>query len=434
MNDTLPPEVDALREARLKGSWHAHRPVWVAVIVILVIVAGALAWFLLRAPATTPAGKGKAGTDPNARPLPVAAAPARKGNIDVYIDALGTVTPRNTVVVHSRVDGQLMSVGFREGQKVKTGDLVAQLDPRPFEVQLTQANGTMAHDQALLQNARIDLERYRTLLKQDSIASQQVDTQAALVRQYEGQVQADQGAIDNAKLQLTYSRVTAPISGRVGLRLVDPGNIVHASDANGLVTITQEQPITVIFPVAEDDVPRIVKRMQSGGPVTVDAYDRTGKTKLATGRLLTLDNQIDTTTGTVKLKAEMPNDDGALFPNQFVNVRMAVETRQDATLVPSAAIQRGTPGTFVFLVKPDQSVAVTPVKLGAVEGETTEVKSGLGSGDRVVVDGADKLRDGAKVEVVDANARATGQTAPPSKGSPGAGQAPGAPGRSAKGG
>ena len=219
------------------------------------------------------------------------------------------------------------------------------------------------------------------------------------MRQYEGQVENDQGAIDNAKLQLVYTRVTSPITGRVGLRLVDPGNIVHAADANGLVTITQEQPITVVYPVAEDDVPRIVKRMHSGQPVAVEAFDRSGKTKLATGHLLTLDNQIDTTTGTVKLKAEFPNLDGALFPNQFVNVRMPVETRQDVTLVPSAAIQRGAPGTFVFLVKPDQSVAVTPVKLGAVEGETTEVTSGLEPGDQVVVDGADKLRDGAKVEL-----------------------------------
>jgi multidrug efflux system membrane fusion protein len=432
MNDTLPPEVDGLHNARAKDAGRSLRPVWVVAVVVIVLVAGALWWFVWRTLGTAPAGK--KGTDANAQPLPVAAAPARKGSIDVYIDGLGTVTPRNMVVVHSRVDGQLMSVGFREGQTVKAGDLLAQLDPRPFEVQLTQAEGTMAHDQALLQNARIDLERYRTLLKQDSIASQQVDTQEALVRQDEGQVKSDQGAIDNAKLQLTYSRITSPITGRVGLRLVDPGNIVHASDANGLITITQEQPITVIYPVAEDDVPRIVKRMQSGAQVPVEAYDRAGKTKLATGHLLTLDNQIDTTTGTVKLRAEFPNTDGTLFPNQFVNVRMAVETRQDTTLVPTAAIQRGSPGTFVFLVKPDQTVAVTPVKLGAVEGETTEVTSGLAPGNQVVVDGADKLRDGAKVEIIDPNAPHPGATAPARKGSSGAGQAPSSSGRPAKGG
>lgn len=420
MNDTLPPQVEAPHEVGLKASWRGHRGhrgLWLAAIIVLVVIAGGVTWFVLRAPASTSTAKDRAGAGANA-PLPVVAAPARKGNIDVYINALGTVTPRNMIVVHTRVDGQLMSVAFREGQNVKAGDLLAQVDPRPFEVQLTQAKGQMAHDQALLKNARIDLERYQTLFKQDSIASQQVDTQEALVRQYEGQVETDQGAIDNAKLQLTYSRITAPITGRVGLRLVDPGNIVHASDSNGLVTIMQEQPITVVSPVAEDDVPRIVKRMQNGQPVTVEAFDRSGKTKLATGHLLTIDNQIDTTTGTVKLKAEFPNQDGTLFPNQFVNVRMAVETRQDATLVPTAAIQRGSPGTFVFLVKPDQTVAVAKVALGAVEGETTEVTSGLAPGDQVVVDGTDKLHDGAKVTLIDA--RNPGQGAPSGKGTSGA--------------
>jgi multidrug efflux system membrane fusion protein len=366
--------------------------------------------------------------------MPVVAAPARKGNIDVYIDALGTVTPRNMVVVRTRVDGQLMSVAFREGQDVKAGDLLAQIDPRPFEVQLTQANGQMARDQAQLKNAQVDLERYRTLLAQDSISKQQVDTQEALVRQYQGAVQSDQGAIDNARLQITYARITAPIGGRVGLRQVDPGNMVHASDANGLVTITQVQPITVIYPVPEDNVPRIVKRMQGSQEVAVEAFDRSGKTKLATGRLLTIDNQIDTTTGTVKLKAEFPNQDAALFPNQFVNVRMAVETRQDVTLVPSAAIQRGAPGTFVFLVKQDQSVAMTPVKLGAIQGENAEVQSGLDPGNLVVVDGADKLRDGSKVELVDPNARSAGQATPPRKGPTGTDKSSGGQGRRPKSG
>ena len=389
---------------------------------ILVIAGAVVAWWFLRTPASAPTAKGG---DPNARPQPVVAAPARTGTIEVYIDALGTVTPRNMVVVHTRVDGQLMSVAFREGQTVKAGDLLAQIDPRPFEVQLTQANGQMARDQAQLKNAQVDLERYRTLLKQDSISSQQVDTQEALVRQDQGVVESDQGAIDSAKLQLVYSRVIAPITGRVGLRQVDPGNIVHASDSNGLVTITQVQPITVIYPVPEDNVPRIVKRMQGGQDVAVEAYDRGGKTKLATGRLLTMDNQIDTTTGTVKVKAEFPNPDAVLFPNQFVNVRMGVETRQNATLVPTAAIQRGAPGTFVFLVKPDQTVAVTPVKLGAVEGETTEVQSGLQAGNQVVVDGADKLRDGSKVQLIDPNAPPSGPATAPRKGSPGAAKASG---------
>ena len=434
MNDTLPPQVEAPHESRLKPTSGTRWRIWLAVALIVAIIAGGIAWLVLRAPASTPAAKGRGGFDPNARPMPVVAAPARKGNIDVYIDGLGTVTPRNMVVVRTRVDGQLMSVAFREGQNVKAGDLLAQIDPRPFEVQLTQANGQMARDQSLLRNAQIDLERYRTLLAQDSISKQQVDTQEALVRQYQGAVQSDQGAIDNAKLQITYARVTAPISGRVGLRQVDPGNIVHASDSNGLVTITQVQPITVIYPVPEDNVPRIVKRMQSGQEVAVEAFDRSGKNKLATGRLLTLDNQIDTATGTVKLKAEFPNQEAVLFPNQFVNVRMAVETRQDVTLVPTAAIQRGAPGTFVFLVKQDQSVTMTPVKLGATQGENAEVQSGVEPGNLVVVDGADKLRDGSKVELVDPSARRAGQATPPRKGPPDADKASGGQGRRPKSG
>jgi membrane fusion protein, multidrug efflux system len=405
---------------------------WLAAAVALAAVALA-AWYWFGHGSADPAkadGKGDAAS----RPMPVVAAPVRKGNIDVSIDALGTVTPRNIVVVHTRVDGQLLSVAFREGQSVKAGDLLAQIDPRPFEVMLTQANGQMARDQAQLKNAQVDLERYQTLLAQDSISRQQVDTQAALVRQFQGAVESDKGAIDNAKLQITYARITAPISGRVGLRQVDPGNIVHASDSNGLVTITQVQPVTVIYPVPEDNVPRIVKRMQGTEAVAVDAFDRSGKTRLATGRLLTIDNQIDTTTGTVKVKAEFPNTDNALFPNQFVNVRMVVETHQDATLVPTAAIQRGAPGTFVFMVKQDKTVAVTPVQVGAVSGETTEVTRGLAPGTLVVVDGTDKLRDGSSVELVDAAARAAQQAAPGRQNAPGAGKGADGQGRRGKGG
>ena len=408
---------------------------WVAVVVLMIAVAVA-AWFWFGGGTADPAKAARGKGDPNARTVPVVAAPARKGTIAVYIDALGTVTPRNMVVVRTRVDGQLLTVAFREGQDVKAGDLLAQIDPRPFEVMLTQANGQMARDQAQLKNAQVDLERYRTLLAQDSISKQQVDTQEALVRQYQGTVASDQGAIDNARLQLTYSRITAPISGRVGLRQVDPGNMVHASDSNGLVTIAQVKPMTVIYPVPEDNVPRIVKRTQGGEEVAVDAYDRAGKIKLATGRLLTFDNQIDTTTGTVKLKAEFPNQDGVLFPNQFVNVRMGVETRADATLVPTAAIQRGAPGTFVFLVRQDQTVSVTPVKVGATEGETTEIQSGVEPGNLVVVDGADKLREGSKIEMIDPAARAA-QSANPQKGPPRSDKSPGGKdgqGRRSKGG
>jgi multidrug efflux system membrane fusion protein len=383
-------------------AWYARPSAWVVAAIALVLLIAGLWWWLQRAADGSAAGRG----DPNARALPVVAAPVTQGSIDIYLTGLGTVTPRNMVTVHSRVDGQLMQVAFREGQLVKAGDLLAEIDPRPFEVQLTQAQGQMAKDQALLKNAQLDLERYRTLLAQDSIAKQQVDTQEALVRQYQGAIQADQGQIDSAKLQLTYSRVTAPISGVVGLRQVDPGNVIHASDASGLVVIIQIQPITVLFPIPEDNLQQVLRRLKSGAALPVEAWDRAQKVKLATGKLLTVDNQIDTATGTVKLRAEFPNDDNALFANQFVNVRMLVETRQDATLLPTAAVQRGAPGTFVYAVNEDRSVSVKPVKLGPVQGEITAVESGVAPGAMVVVDGADKLREGARVELISRDARA----------------------------
>ena len=343
-------------------------------------------------------GKGARG-DPALRTPRVLAAPVRQGTLDIYLYALGTVTPLNAVTVRSRVDGQLMRVAFDEGQMVKAGDLLAQIDPRPFEVQLTLATGQLARDQALLENARIDVERYRTLLAQDSISGQQVDTQESVVRQYQAAVQADQGGVDNAKLQLTYTRVVAPISGLVGLRQVNPGNIVRAGDANGIVVITQLSPIGVVFPIPEDALPRVMKRLKAGDRIPVDAFDRAQKEKLGSGRLLTTDNQIDTATGTIKLKAEFPNADGALFANQFVNVRMPVETRTNATLLPTAAIQRGVAGAFVYVVKDDLTVAVTPVQIGSTQGEITAIDRGISPGEQVVVDGADRLRDGAKVEL-----------------------------------
>jgi len=402
MNDTASQHPDAPPETHVRSARRSRVVLATVALVVLAIIVGGW-WFLANRSAST-SGPGRPG-DPGAKASPVVAAKVRQGEIDVYLNALGTVTPRNVVTVRSRVDGQLMRVSFREGQLVKAGELLAEIDPRPFEVQLTQAQGQLAKDQALLKNAQLDLERYRTLLAQDSISKQQVDTQESLVRQYEGTVKADQGQVDNARLQLAYSRVTAPINGVVGLRQVDPGNIIHASDTSGLVVITQIQPITVVFPIPEDNLPQVAARLRSGTPMAVDAYDRAQTTKLATGKLTAFDNQIDATTGTVKLRAEFPNEDSALFPNQFVNVRMVSQTRANATLVPSAAVQRGAPGTFVYVVKEDRTVTVAPVKIAAVQGETTAVESGVTVGDTVVTDGLDRLREGAKVELVTPESR-----------------------------
>ena len=350
------------------------------------------------APGTMSIGAGSGGRPSG--PLPVTAAVARAGDISIVLTALGTVTPRNIVTVRSRVDGQLVAIRFKEGETVKAGDVLADIDPKPLEAVLNQALGQMAKDQAQLKNAEVDYERYKTLLAQDSIASQQVETQASLVRQFQGALQADQAQVDSAKLQLSYTKVVAPISGRLGLRQVDPGNMIRAGDATGIVVITQVQPITVTFAIPQDSLQAILKRMGSGDKLPVEAWDREGKRKLATGVLLTLDNQIDTATGTIKLKAEFANADNALFPNQFVNVRMRLDTLSGVTIVPTAAIQRGSPGTFVYLVKDDNSVTLRVVKLGVTEGDNVAVESGLAPGDKVVVDGGDKLREGAKVEVV----------------------------------
>ena len=327
----------------------------------------------------------------------VTAATAHKGDIGVYFSGLGAVTPLYTVTVTSRVDGQLMNVYYKEGQTVRKGELLAEIDPRPFEVQLKQAEGQLIKDQANLQNARVDLARYQELIKRNAVAEQQLATQQATVVQDEGIVKTDQAMIDSAKLNLVYSRITAPITGRVGLRLVDPGNIVLTAGNTPLMVLTQIEPISVIFTIAEDQVPAVVKRFRAGQRLQVDAYDRDLKKKLSQGYLLTLDNQIDQTTGTLKLRAIFDNKDDALFPNQFVNARLLVEEKHGVTLVPTAAIQRGTQRTFVYLVKPDNTVTVRDVSLGTTEGDNVEVVSGLVPSDVVVTTGVDKLQEGSKV-------------------------------------
>lgn len=345
--------------------------------------------------------------------MPVVVAPVTKGNIDIVFNALGTVTPTATVTVRSQISGHLTQILFDEGQTVQKGDLLAVIDPRPYELALEQAQGQLLKDQALLKQAQTDLARYRILSKEDSIAQQTVDGQAQLVRQYEGTIQADQSQVDSAKLNIAYCHVVAPVGGKVGLRQVDQGNYITPGDANGIVVITQMKPITAIFSLPEDDLPTIVKRLNAGATLDVAAYDRTNTTKLATGKLVSVDNQIDTATGTVKLRAQFSNEDGLLFPNQFVNIRLLADVLQNATVIPTAAVQRGAPGTFVYVAKPDDTVAVQTIKLGPTDGTNVAITSGLTPGEKVVIDGADKLRDKAKIVLRQETAPAAPGTAVP---------------------
>ncbi|PYQ66478.1 MAG: multidrug transporter subunit MdtA [Acidobacteria bacterium] len=401
------PEIaaPAPREAGKRSRWP-----WVVGIGVLAVVAVLL---LVRSghrqKAQAQAAKAKAA----ARTVPVAGLPARTGDLGVYLTGLGSVTAINTVTVRTRVDGQLIKVAFREGQLVRGGELLAQVDPRPFQVQLIQAEGQRGKDEAALKNARLDLERYRILVQQDSIPRQQMDTQAALVNQLEATLKTDQGQIESAKLNLTYSRITAPISGTVGLRLVDPGNIVHAADPNGIVVITEVQPIAVLFTIPADRLPQVMQQLRAGRALTVEAYDRDMKKKLAQGSLLAVDNQIDAGTGTVRLKAIFDNADYSLYSNQFVNARLLVDTVRGAVLIPTAAIQRGPQSTYVYVVGRNGTVDMRNVDVQLTEGDDTAIKKGVAAGEILVVDGVDKLQPGTKVALASSSPRGPGSSKAP---------------------
>ncbi|MBS1158724.1 MAG: multidrug transporter subunit MdtA [Proteobacteria bacterium] len=462
-----PPATPSITARRTASSLRRRRLLLVA---CALVAAGG--WYLVNSPAPVDEPSGPGAPGGAGRPTPIVVEAASTADFPVRLSAIGTVIPRTVVTVRSRVDGTLNRINFEEGQTVRAGDLLAEIDPRPFEVALTQVLGQMGKDEALLANARADLARYEGLAKLDAIPSQQLDTQRALVRQYEAAVRGDQGAVDNARLQLSYTRITAPASGRAGLRQVDPGNLVRSSDTNGIVVVTQVQPVTVVFPIPEADLGKLLVRLgmqtpretgraagrqhaageaaaspqgrrerpadsglaaagrqrpdrqaalaegkiipapagrggnPTGSGLAVEAWDRDGKVLLATGELLTVDNQLDVTTGTVKVKAIFPNKDGALFPNQFVNVRLVVNELKDAVVIPSAAVQRGAKGNFVWLLKEDKSVAMRPVEVGAADGERVPVLHGLAAGESVAVDGFDRLREGGKVEVVTRESRA----------------------------
>ena len=422
---TPPPrEAEPPPPARRKSGWGG----WLITLLIL----GGLGWagwrFVWpRIEALRAGGPAQGRRGASAAPQPVGVARIGTGDLQVVLSGIGTVTPLATITVQTQINGQLLAVGFEEGQMVKKGDFLAQIDPRPYEVTLAQAQGALAHDTGLLNQAKSDLARYTLLNTQNSIAKQQVSDAQFLVQQDEGLVTEDQASIDSAKLNLTYCHIVAPVSGRVGLRLVDPGNYVQTSSSTGLVVITQEQPISMIFDLPEDDIPEVERQMRAGPPLTVWAYDRTDTKLVATGTLTTVDNTVDTTTGTVKLRASFANTDRALFPNEFVNGRLLLQTLRGVVRVPVAAVQHGAPGTFVYLVKPDETVAVAVIKTGVTDGDDTQVLDGLKPGDEVVVDGTDRLREGAKVRVTpdaaDPVASPDATPAKPSSGKPDAASA-----------
>jgi multidrug efflux system membrane fusion protein len=390
-SSTLPPEPP---KPPLEGKPGTKRHAWVWVI-IAVLIAAAIFFLYHQYQAAEEAKKSKSNSDE--RGVPVLVGTAKKGNIGVYVEALGTVTPVYTVTVTSRVQGQIMNVFYREGQTVHKGDPLLEIDPRPYEAAVTQTEGQLAHDEAVLSEARIDLDRYQAAFSQNAIAQQQVYDQQQAVKQDEGTVKNDQGLVDTAKVNLVYCHINSPIDGRVGLRLVDPGNIVQANSTTPLVVITQLQPITVIFSVAEDYLAQIEQQLRHGAKMKVDALDRDQEKTLATGSLLTIDNQVDTTTGTVKLRAVFDNNDSALFPNQFVNAKLLVETQDGVVLVPTQAIQRNSQQAFVYVIKPDDTASVQNVTVGTTDGNNAAVQ-GVQAGQVIALSGFDKLQDGIKIE------------------------------------
>jgi multidrug efflux system membrane fusion protein len=362
-------------------------------ILALLILAG-IVWWSRQGTAPQQANGGR-----NAAPMSIVPEVVGKGDIGINLNALGTVTSLATVTIRTQISGYLMKVDFKEGDEVKKGDLLAEIDSRPYEATLAQAKGQLARDEAMLKGAQVDLTRYQGLAAQNAVSHQTLDTQIALVAQDQGTVEADRATVKSAEVNLQYCRIVSPLDGRVGLRLVDQGNYVTPGDANGLVVITQLKPISVLFPVPEDNLQAISKRIQAGATLPAAAYDRSAATKIADGTLQTFDSQIDPTTGTIKLRAQFSNETETLYPNQFVNIRLLLDTHKDVTTISTAGVQRGVPGTFVYLVNADSTVSVRPIQLGVTDGDRVEVRSGLTPGDRTVIDGADKLRDGAKINV-----------------------------------
>jgi membrane fusion protein, multidrug efflux system len=399
----------------------SRRGAVITTIIVLLAIAG-IVWWTKQMPA--PDQQGRGGTGRNAPPMSIVDETIKKGDINISLNALGTVTSLATVTIRSQISGYLQKIDFTEGMEVKKGDLLAEIDPRPYEATLAQAQGQLARDQAQLKGAQVDLTRYQGLAAQNAVPHQTLDTQIALVGQYQGTVEADHAAVQSAQVNLNYTKIVSPVDGRVGIRLVDQGNYVTPGDTNGIVVVTQLAPISVLFTVPEDNLQAISKRLQAGAVLPASALDRSGANKLADGTLATFDSQIDQTTGTIKLRALFPNEQRTLYPNQFVNIRLLLDTHKDVTTMSTAGIQRGVPGTFVYLINADSTVSVRPVQLGVTDGDRVEVVSGISPGDRVVIDGADKLRDGAKIAMRDTsnanNPPANGGAAAPTENGQGA--------------